>query len=221
VAQLSALLDADTVLLEYLVGDSGAAVAVLKGGAAPRVVQLTADVATIRKQVEDLRRLLQSDGSEKWRAAADALRQTVVTPVAADLADCKRVVIVPYDRLHYVPWSVLFDEQISVVTLPSASVLQFCRAKKSGAGAPVVYALGNVEQEGLPALPGTLQEGAAVTKSFSGARLFSERGFTVETVRNGTGGAQVVHFATHGILEPWNPDASAIVTADGRIPVRA
>ncbi|MBM3464560.1 MAG: CHAT domain-containing protein [Armatimonadetes bacterium] len=238
---VSALLDRDTVLLEYLIGERFAAVAVIAPGQPPQIVELTAPVEEMRAEISALRRAV--DGSTgipargrrvvasgqqplDWRQSAARLYDMLLAPVEAHLRGKKRVVVVPFDELNYLPWAVLGREKMlidrmSVCVLPSATVLKFCRAKKRAAGSEVVaFGLGNVARNGFSALPNTLYELKAISGLRPGTRAFAEERFRRNVVQREAPGRRFVHFATHGFLDGNEPSGSGIVTADGVLTVR-
>lgn len=131
------VLDADTVLLEYLLGDERSFVWVvtpdsLKHFSLPpraeieravrRVYELlTARNQTVKGETEGRRRARLADAEAEYTQAAGALSRMILGPVAGELGS-KRIVIVADGALQYVPFAALPD--------PSAA------ADSAGAGAP-------------------------------------------------------------------------------------
>ena len=66
----------------------------------------------------------------------------------------------------------------------------------------------------LPALPGAAVEAAAVAQALHGTPLIGPDA-TEATTRAALPTAPVIHLATHGVLDPVTPLASAVMLADG------
>jgi CHAT domain-containing protein len=67
--------------------------------------------------------------------------------------------------------------------------------------------------EGLPVLPGTLDETAAIQKLYPHAILVTGPAFTHQVAVKALLEHQEVHFATHGLFEEKAPLFSALITA--------
>jgi CHAT domain-containing protein/tetratricopeptide (TPR) repeat protein len=148
------LLDADTVLLEYMLGkDGGLVFAVTRSGLASgelpgsaeieeKVRRLRALLAARKERVrfetteERARRLFRAD-AEAERLAGE-MSELLLRPVAPQLTR-RRVVVVADGLLHYLPFAALpapgsvpalaLIERHEVVHLPSASVLAMLRTR--------------------------------------------------------------------------------------------
>ena len=108
----------------------------------------------------------------------------------------------------------LVIDRYVVSYLPSASTLQFLRF-----GAPVASpdlflgAIGDLSVEGLPGLPGTLDETAGIQQLYPHAIRVTGAGFTHDVAVKALLEHQEVHFATHGLFEEQAPLFSALITA--------
>jgi CHAT domain-containing protein len=157
------LLDGDTLLLEYGLGDERSYLWAVRKGS------LTTYELPKRSEIEDAVRrfyeLVKTDsGTSKVTEAAQELSQILLPPVAAGLG-LKRLAIVPDGVLHYLPFAALPSPDASgkglskgqgmperppliveheIVTLPSASVLAEMRrdlaGRKAAAKAVAVFA---------------------------------------------------------------------------------
>ena len=176
-AEVQALLDEGTTLLEYLV---------TRGEVVVWVVDRThAEVVRVRvrrdarvTEVRDFRRAIadRAPAAEVERRAA-ALHQRLVAPLRAHVRG-ERVVIVPHDVLHYLPFAALRSpegrwlvEDWRLSTVPSASVLKYLPSKGTAASGPAV-ALGNPELGPELALRFAEREVRAVADALPGARVY-------------------------------------------------
>jgi len=108
----------------------------------------------------------------------------------------------------------LLIDRFSVAYLPSASTLQFLRFGPPSASSDLFLgAIGDLSVEGLPALPGTLEETAAIQKLYPHASRLTGSAFTHDAAVKALLEHQEVHFATHGLFEEQAPLFSALITA--------
>jgi len=158
-------------------------------------------------------------------------------------ADTDALIIVPTQSLSLVPFQVLpipvsnsrisghiggrsslasidaeprklVIDRFAVAYLPSASTLQFLRFGSSSASSDLFLgAIGDLSVEGMPALPGTLDETAAIKKLYPRATRVTGLAFTHDAAVNALLEHQEVHFATHGLFEERAPLFSALITA--------
>jgi len=148
--QIQELLDEDTLLLEYSLGEEHSYV----WAATPEA--LTAYELPKQKDIEDAARSVyqlltarnQIKAQKEYPQAAEALSRLVLGPVAAELKGKRRLVIVSDGVLQYVPFAALPGPRDSksrnsanspplvveheIVNLPSASVLAALRQDRSG-----------------------------------------------------------------------------------------
>lgn len=231
VAEIQTLLPPDTVLVEYMV-------------ARGEVVVWLVDKATVQvRRVPFARELLVRDVREFRAAIADgapladvearatALHRTLVGPAQAALAG-KRLLVVPHDVLHYLPFGALrtpqgrwFVEDHAIATVPSASVLKFLVDKGTQRNDRVL-AVGNPELGPALALRYAEYEVRAIRDRYpSSTTLLTQAGASEHRVKREVGAAGLIHFAVHGELNEEDPMASALLLVpgdgeDGRLQVR-
>ncbi|MCC6616922.1 MAG: CHAT domain-containing protein [Anaerolineae bacterium] len=217
-------LDADTRLVAYY-----------DDGARPWIFVLSRDGIEFQPLPESVQAIhsllekLQSNISRALRAGAESpdsdilnkffrglsqkLYQALIAPVASQLEGCRRLIVVPYGSLHYLPFHLLHSgeqyliEGLELVVLPSASLL----TRRPPQRAPGVIALAH-DWEGR--LTHTCEEAEAVVRRLGG-QLCAD----AEARRAVLGSAprQVLHLATHGQYRIDQPDFSHILLADGPI----
>lgn len=151
-----------------------------------------------------------------------ALHAQLWAPLAAALAGCERVVVVPHEQLHYLPFAALHDgrhwllEQHELHLAPSAAVWLQQQARPL-APLQAVLALGTTPP-GAPALPHLAAELDALAQAFGPPRLthtLQGPAATLAALRERVGQADVLHLACHGQFRADNPAFSALLLADG------
>ena len=182
----------------------------------------------LERKVRDFRRSLAQKSDDCSTGAAEFYR-LLIEPGQKYLSGKKRIIIIPHKVLHYLPFSVLSDSQgnpliknYSVVYEPSFQALKICKSKISSRKKNLIaYALGNATTpDGLSPLPGTLTEAEEIRKIFpSTSTIVKEKDFKKENLINGLPGKDMVHFATHGIVDADHPYSSGISTSDGTLTI--
>jgi CHAT domain-containing protein/tetratricopeptide (TPR) repeat protein len=127
------ILDEDTVLLEYLLGEERSYVWVVSPSAVvTRELPRRADIEKLARSAYDT---LSQPQAAAPNDALRALARAIVDPVAGDIGT-KRLAVVTEGALQYIPFAALPDgsgrpiiESREVVTLPSISTLQVLRAE--------------------------------------------------------------------------------------------
>ena len=124
-----------------------------------------------------------------------------------------RLLIVPYGRLHYLPFNLLYNgenyliEQHEIVILPAAGLMTQQPPERPDGALAIGYS-----NNGL--LPQTLEEAALVHQLFGGTCV-------VETQAQRTAldvaPRQILHIAAHGNHRIDQPDLSYVQLADGQL----
>ncbi len=215
-------LDAHTLLLDYIVLDSLAAVVVVTRRSV-RTIPLDRSrdaLATMSDRV--VRGMSQTWGGRVDAArirvdsaALRALSRALLEPALAELRDAQRVLVSADAAILAVPLEMLPDpaaparpwlDAVAVAYLPGAWAVGPLTQRASG---PVWVAA-------QPA-PGEAAEVAAIRRAWGTPRvsLLAERDATEEAVERGAAGAGVLHFVTHAVDDAVEPDASHLRLAPG------
>ena len=216
-------LDADTALVEYVVGEDAVSVFVVRadGIHATTVAIRSMDLSA---KVELLRDLIVRAEGDDWRAPAESLHRSLIAPIeqAGWLAGVHHLYMVPHGILHYVPFAALprgreqgarlvLNDYV-VAYLPAAAALLY----GNGNGEPAESVLAVA-----PARAGlqfTQQEATGVAALFPKNRLLLVGSRATETAfKTAAGRFDVLHLATHGYFNKFNPLLSGLeLEADGR-----
>ena len=216
-------LPGDTALLEYVVADEAVSIFVIRAnGIQAKTIPVRAiDLAS---RVELLRDLIVREPGQDWQAPAASLHQTLVAPIeeAGWLTGVHHLYLVPHGILHYVPFAALprsKDKGARFVVhdyvlayLPAAAAL--AQEKGNGGAAESVLAMAPART----ALRFSRQEAAAVAELFGKNRLLLVGPqATEDAFKKSAGGYDVLHLATHGYFNRFNPLLSGLeLEPDGR-----
>lgn len=236
-ARVQALLDADTVLVEYFVGVSES-IAWIVTSSDVRAVTLPSGQETIAHRVDAARRVLRRPGSlEAARKGLRPLSDAVLAPILPLLpAKTRRVVVVPHGPLHHVPFAVLLDDhdeymvrRYAIAQCPSGTALVECvgqNPRRRGhfdvaAASGVAFALGNAQpaMPGWDPLPGTAEEVHLIQQRLPHTRIVEGAAMKAAAVEKAVPAAAFLHFATHGNYNEDVPLDSCLVCVDHELPV--
>lgn len=273
-AAIRALLEPETLLLEYLLGDERSFLwAVDRDSVESFELPGRAEIEALARQTHRELTALDLRTGKTSREAASRLASRILGPVAARIAEFRRLAVVADGALHYLPFAALPSPSASdgrplladheVVHLPSASVLAAARRLEGPSRGessvappkvlavladPVFDASDPRVRSRSPASPQADENASAATRAAEGlglaglGRLGSsgreaaaiaalvppgERLLAVgfEAARSRVVGGEleayrIVHFATHGLLNPRAPEISGLVLtqldADGK-----
>jgi CHAT domain-containing protein len=232
VAEVQALLDADTTLVSYVILEDEILIFVLTRTDF-HVITSPVSREELAHRVNFFRQAMADRQVEVIRPAAEELYGLLIAPVA-DRLHTPRLVIVPHGPLHHLPFAALINsgtgqpliESYSLVNLPSASALTFIEqnAKRQKHPAIPALVLGNpitagfdvtaslAVERGLSPLPFAERE-ARVVADLYGVEPLLGQAATEGAVLDRAAGAGVVHIAAHGAYNPMAPLSSLIALA--------
>lgn len=230
-AEIQALLSPGSVLVEYLVSRRDLVIWVLDGTSL-QARRVPRDRDALVAELRDFRAAIASRAPlEQIEARAQALYQTLIGPIEP-LIRGQRLIIVPHDVLHYLPFSALRSsdgrwlvEEHTITTVPSASVLRFL-VDKGAQASDRVLAVGNPDLGPALTLPWAEREVRALGERYPASSTVLVRADASESrVKQQAGQAGLLHFAVHGELNETDPMASALLLEpgngeDGRLEVR-
>lgn len=222
-------LDADTVLLEYYLPEEGGAVFVVSPNGLT-VVPLAVRPAEIHRLLHQWHLNLTTtaraiasnaplDGlGRNARGILGMLYRALIAPVAAQIAEYERLIVVPYGPSHAVPFHALFDgerfllEQIEISVCPSSNLLQLCANRPQHAGRSALV----VAHSDGGRLPAVLDEARAVAALLPG-ECYVEDAATRDVLIAAAPRHRVLHLAVHGEARLDNPAFAHVKLADGQL----
>lgn len=232
--------DAGTALLEYSLGPDGLSLFVVaREGGEPRLtLHRLGDGAAVTRDVRELRRRLAARDLEA-ATLSRRLYDQLLRPAASRLAGRQQLVVIPDGALWELPFQALSPrpgrylvEDHGLSYAPSLTVLREMRRRRQGVpatGPRTLLAFGNPSlgearrREGLALMGGeTLAPLPEAEQQVKGlARIYGGRATRVYVGAEASEGrakaeaprAQVLHFATHGLLDGADPLYSQLVLA--------
>ena len=223
VADVQSMLESDELLVEYYsVGDRFLAFLIGKGAfhvfpdlaASPDVRAairgLNFQLAKFHLQPTYLKK---HAGSllAAMRHHLQTLHSQLIAPIAAAFGSSKRLIIVPHQMLHYVPFHALFDgenyliDKYAVSYAASASVLRICRSRKaSGKGRDLILAVAD------SLTPHINDEVEALRLLMPDADVFVGEEAGEDKLRKYAATAGKIHIAAHGVFRADNPEFSSL-----------
>jgi CHAT domain-containing protein len=233
------LLDSDTTLLEYFVTQTKTILWVVDKSRVNVVEMpflgkfLSFETNELKEQILNL--------SHGYKDHAEILYEILIEP-AKPYIKTKKIAIVPHSTLHYLPFHALIVpdrkdrgsktrikprfliEEYDIFYLPSASVLKFIHEKRKGFTGKVL-AFGNpyLGDQKLN-LPFAEDEVKNIKSIYPETLFYLKKHATKERLVDLSGSYNVIHFASHGELNPSSPLFSNIRLAkegsnDGRLEV--
>jgi CHAT domain-containing protein len=229
---IQGILPDDTMLLEYFVSAQDV-VLFLVDRQHLEVRRIAGDRASLLADVRDFRVAIASQSPPaEIESRADTMYRRLLGPAGNAIRNRRRLVIVPHDVLHYLPFAALrtpagkwLVEAHGLATVPSASVLKFL-ADKGAQASDRILAVGNPDLGPALALRYAEREVRAVGERYPTTSTVLTRADASESrVKQLASQAGLLHFAVHGELDEQDPMASALLLTpgqgeDGRLEVR-
>ena len=214
-SEIQGLLDSDTAILEYFVGEDNRFVFVVT---AEKVlgVPLKVDSKRLFEKIQEFRAravdeiTLDRLFSKAYEKPLVDLYEVLIQPIGEEISNKKNLVIVPHGMLHYLPFQALLNkegkyllESFNISYLPSASVLKYARTKNKGNRVDL-FAVGN-PATGLSPLPAAEVEVEEVSALFEKKLVLTGREATKVSVKSQAPEYDMVLLSTHGEMIESNP----------------
>ena len=240
-AEAAALIpDTSTAIVEFVVADDKSYLIVLTGGDSKKPVKITLYSLKITsdqlsERVNDFRTML-AERDLNYQDAARQLYDLLLKPAEEQLRGKKTLCVVPDRALWELPFQALqprtgvhLIEDYTLFYTPSLSVLrEVTKQRNSATQLKTLLALGNPELGGGPAdsyrgvdserfgpLPEAEQEVKTLGRLYGAAhsQIFIGPEAREGVVKTEASKFQVLHFATHGLLDNRNPMFSYLTLA--------
>ena len=218
-------LDKDTILVEYYI-IRGKLVVFLVTRNLVQTIRLDGQMTQIQALMQrlqlNLRTVPKSPSSALAALTANAqailrqLNQILIGPFEEFLVGYSKLIIVPHDSLHYLPFHTLYNgssyliERYEISYLPSSSFLRYCReARPVAEHSAVVVGHSNGNR-----LPHAVEEARTIATLLDGQAFLEEQASLPELYR-AIHNCRTLHLATHGDFRLDNPLFSGLALADG------
>jgi len=224
----SAMPDDVTALLEYVTGTGGAPTTLFVVTRATATAPLRAYVlATADSLLPDVSRLVGLlEGGDNPAALERSLGAALLDSALSTLApSITRLVIVPDGPLHRVPWDALrlangkyAAERFAITLAPSASVAAtLWRARRAPGQRAALLAFGNPAIDSMPRLPESANEARLVARYADNGEVRLGDDATADYLeRASLASYDVLHFATHAVVDDRVATRTALALAPGR-----
>lgn len=158
---------------------------------------------------------------KEFKRVSSELYDILIKPVKPYIKG-KRICIVPFDALHYLPFQALWDgdkyliEDYPISYLPSASVMKFTFDKRRQKGEKII-AFGNPDL-GNPALdlPFAQKEVEKISILYKEPSVFYRKDANEDVAKKKPSGFDIIHFAAHAEFSDIDPMYSNIRLAKGQ-----
>lgn len=215
ISQVESLLGGTTAIIEFLPGENGLNIWVIKEGG----VTLRSNDAAEKKlaaQVQILRsKITRGSLDDGYKRQAENLYDMLIAPVEDLIDGMETLIIVPHGALHYLPFNLLMKDdeflidRFMLAESPSGSALVYIVDKENPDNRKL-FALGDPVTT-LNPLPAARAEVEAIETDFPGAVAFF--GADAKETLLGSkdaANADYVHIASHGLFFPDKPMFSAL-----------
>jgi CHAT domain-containing protein len=211
------------VLVEFLVGDRSTRVFVVTKNrvASYQLLASRDEIATRARVAREITGRPDTD-SALLRSVSSGLGELLLGPLlrAGEFDGKSTLIIVPHAELGYVPFAALRNprtgryvvEDYALLQLPTATALPLLRARVQ-ASAERLTRSGFAPFPGV--LPGSEQEVRAFSRVVADARAVTGRRATERMVRRALATDDLVHLATHGVMNARSPMFSRLELARG------
>jgi len=160
--------------------------------------------------------------SDEWKNTAKGFYDLLIGDWENLIEDKKRLVIVPHRSLHYLPFHTFMNsegkfliEKYEITYLPSAGTLGYCREKNTDKKEKLVaFEYGNLGRPYYPPLPWSIKEVDAIRKIYPQNEVYKAEEITEDNIKSACEKADLIHFATHGILDGEAPMLSKLVLSE-------
>jgi len=228
--EIKSLLDKDTVIVEYFVGENKSYCWITGNNSFNTVIinHKQHDIENLVKKYREVacdNMTAEKLKSNEWKEISEKLYTILFKELEKYMK--KRILISPHKILHYLPFQVMSDdkgrmlvEKYDISYLPSASVLKYCQKKNTLKKEKLLaFDLGNFKAGELPPLPGTEGEVKAISQYFPLKEIYSGKDMSAEILYKKGKDFDLLHLATHGILDRNSPLFSSLVFSDRRLNV--
>lgn len=210
------LLPRDTVLLEFIVSEQETArFMVTRGHVEATLIPVAR--RDLQARIELLRDLIERPDSSAWVGPASALHD-ILLPKPDALGHAGRLLLVPNDVLHYLPFAVLsadtagsslLIDRFDLAYLPSAASLALPPARSAAGGALLALAPARSR------LPHATLEVETIAALHQRSRILLGAAATETTFKREAPEYHIVHLATHGFFNRPHPMFSGVELEPG------
>ncbi len=215
-------LDDQTALLEFWVGKSGTVTwKIDNSGISYKLISIDKD--ELSKSVAKTRNLVKFNAEDEVLAGFSELYEELSPAFQNVFNDYEQVGIIPHGPLHFIPFEALYGEdkflveKVDMFYAPSASIYYFCnsRDKSTGERSLLGLALGKLRLGYYSSLPGTAMELQQLSQFYQNNQCVYESEISESYFKEAAMNYDLIHIATHGVMNTYNPGKSFVLMAPG------
>lgn len=207
-----------SAMLSYLVSDD-AVIGYCFDGSSLHGRLLSVGAAELRREIDQMRSQIAAQDAG-WHALSRHLYDQLIKPFAAQIADKQRLLVMPHQSLHFLPFPLLCNdskqtliEHYEICTVPSASLLKLWSQPGRGVNAALSQAKAMVIANPDGSLPFAEREVQSVQRAYPEAAALIGDAAQEEKVIALAPTYDILHIATHGFANPVRPDYSHLKLA--------
>ncbi len=210
-SKIQAQLPEDTVLVQYFAGEEKLYIFVATAQKLA-VLESAVSAKALRKEVFSLRRDLRRKRPELPQLKS--LYGHLIAPLESYLDSGKTLAVAPSEFLYYVPFSALqkgdshLVGRVDLVTVTSLEVLTLFQDQKADKPAQF-FAFGDPDGS----LPNARKEVSEVSALFPSSTVLLAEKADKGRLSQLPEGTSIIHFATHGVLDPRDVNSTYLVMA--------
>jgi CHAT domain-containing protein len=219
--EVQQLLPSDSALIEFYVSESTIYAWLIEKSASVGI-NLEVKPEDLKNQATQFYRLLVDETSAHPSRQTLSLSKTLYDQLFRKLEPFirhHRLYVVSHRFLHFLPLESLHDGEDYLVKrlassyLPSASVFSFLKEKNKLLRNILIFGNPTLEDSAWPALPYAETEAMEIAKLFAPAKVLTQQLATEMAFRNHAPQFDIVHLATHGLLDAAHPLNSRLMLA--------
>ena len=218
--ELQENLDEHSCILEYWIGEEEIIAWIIsRNSVSSRRTRLNR--ASLESSVQLARRFIASNAADRLQPVLRSLYDYLIAPVENELSGYENWLIIPNRGLHFLPFQALMDpegnyllDRTVITYAPSASVWDLCHQKHPDPGLNFLgLGLGDLIIGTNAPLPSTGDEVMKISGQFTGSKSLLKEAATETAFKNEAGQYEVLHLASHGIMDFVTPLFSYILLA--------
>lgn len=227
VAELRRRMPADAVLLHYLCLEDRIVIAAIRHDAT-QTFAVSRRRADVEADIGSLRAAIAGSDDQHARTIGERLHGDLIAPAEAAIGGARQLAISPDAALSLLPFPALYDgrrylvERFPITITPSATAYLARRTSEARQPHALIVADPRFDATIFPAL-GPLPETAVEARSIAGlyrdANVATGERATPSALLRNAPASDVIHIASHVVINERDPAASALVLAsDGGTP---
>lgn len=205
------------IILEYWLGESGSYVFLLDSENLD-FRKLNTGKTEIERNIRGLRNMISVQENQQIQQLSQTLYTQLISPIEKEISQYKYIGIVPHQSIHFLPFQLLRKQDESYLVedftfyyLPTTSLMDIGKETISNFSKFIGLSLGDIQIGQFQPLPGTEEEVSHIIQVYPNTQNFNRTECTETSIKNEAETADVIHIATHGVLNKYQPTFSYLL----------